>query len=95
MVPRMQALTRVRTFDPTEVPKELATSLAPIPKARRKETMKPRITIQSQSSGIDTDILKMMARNIQVNKEVVVESDNLQINTTALGIAMILYKTIR
>ncbi|CAG7827915.1 unnamed protein product, partial [Allacma fusca] len=43
MVASTQADFKVRTRDPTDVPKELATSLAPIPKARTKETMKPRM----------------------------------------------------
>ena len=41
IVARMQALRSVRTPEPTEVPKEFATSLAPTPKARMKDTMKP------------------------------------------------------
>jgi len=35
----IQACLTVRTFDPTEVPKELATSLAPRPKANISATM--------------------------------------------------------
>lgn len=49
-VARRQALLSVRTPEPTEVPKELATSLAPTPKARTNEMMKPAITKGSNSS---------------------------------------------
>ena len=35
----LQACLTLSTFDPTEVPKELATSLAPRPKANIKATM--------------------------------------------------------
>ena len=52
--PRMQAWKRVSTLAPTDVPNELATSLAPIPKARAKETMKPTMTIHNHSDGMST-----------------------------------------
>ena len=51
-VPRMQACASVRTPAPTDDPKELATSFAPMPKARTKATMKPTTTIHSHSSGM-------------------------------------------
>lgn len=50
IVARMQAARSVRTPEPTEVPKELATSLAPTPKARMKDTMKPATTKGYSSS---------------------------------------------
>lgn len=46
----MHAFRRVSTREPTEVPKELATSLAPTPKAKMKEMMKPAIVKGSSSS---------------------------------------------
>lgn len=49
MVAKIQACLMVRTLAPTEVPKLLATSLAPTPKAKTNETKKPRMTIQSRS----------------------------------------------
>ena len=49
MVARMQACRMVRTLDPTEVPNVLATSLAPTPKARIKDTMNPATTIHRTS----------------------------------------------
>ena len=51
MVPRMHACLMVNTLDPIEVPKELATSLAPSPKARKKAMIKPTTTIHSQSAS--------------------------------------------
>ncbi len=49
MVAKMHACRMVSTLEPTEVPKLLATSLAPTPKARMKDTMNPRITIHKRS----------------------------------------------
>lgn len=43
-VAKQHAWTMVRTLDPTLVPNELATSLAPIPKARIKAIIKPTTT---------------------------------------------------
>lgn len=48
-VAKMQACLTVRTFDPTEVPNELATSLAPIPNAKTNAVTKPRTTSHSTS----------------------------------------------
>ena len=47
MVARIHACLRVSTLEPTLVPNELATSLAPIPNARTKAIMKPAITSQN------------------------------------------------
>lgn len=52
MVPRIQACLKVSTLDPTEVPKELATSFAPMAKLRTKAMMKPTMTIHNTSSGM-------------------------------------------
>lgn len=41
----MKACRRVRTRDPTDVPNELATSLAPMPKAKTNAMTKPMTTI--------------------------------------------------
>lgn len=46
-----QAFRSVRTPDPTDVPKELATSLAPTPKAKTKAMMKPAMTKGSNSES--------------------------------------------
>ena len=46
-----QACRRVNTLAPTEVPKEFATSFAPIPKAKIKATMKPTTTIHNRSES--------------------------------------------
>ena len=48
-VAKMQACLTVSTFDPTEVPNELATSLAPIPNAKTNAVRKPRTTSHSTS----------------------------------------------
>lgn len=55
MVAKMQACLNVRTLEPTDVPNELATSLAPKPNAKRNETMKATIRIHSTSglSGVN------------------------------------------
>lgn len=45
------AWVRVNTLDPTLVPNELATSLAPIPKANMNATTNPHITNQNNSSA--------------------------------------------
>lgn len=45
-VAKTQACLMVKTPDPTLVPNELATSLAPIPKAKINAIINPRITIQ-------------------------------------------------
>ena len=48
----MQACRKVSTFAPTDVPKVLATSFAPNPKARMKAIISPTITIHKYSSPI-------------------------------------------
>lgn len=48
----MHALSNVMTFEPTEVPKVLATSLAPMPNARRNDIIKPTMTIHNHPSGM-------------------------------------------
>lgn len=45
------ACVKVNTFDPTLVPNELATSLAPIPNANINATTNPHITNQNNSSA--------------------------------------------
>lgn len=67
ILPRIQACLRVRTFAPTDVPKELATSFAPMAKDRIKAMMKPTITIHRYSSGIDA-ILACPQVKINVRK---------------------------
>jgi len=47
IVARIQACFKVKTLDPTLVPKELATSLAPIPNAKTNAITKPHITSQN------------------------------------------------
>ena len=54
MVARIHACRMVKTLDPTEVPKLLATSLAPTPKARTKETINPLMTIHNTSGLTDS-----------------------------------------
>jgi len=49
IVARMQACLMVNTFDPTEVPNVLATSLAPTPNASKKDTTKPKMTTHKTS----------------------------------------------
>lgn len=56
MEPRMQAVLRVKTLEPTEVPNEFATSFAPTPKASINDTMKPAIT-KGRSSGENGSIV--------------------------------------
>ncbi|KAI8429817.1 hypothetical protein MSG28_000331 [Choristoneura fumiferana] len=56
MVARTHACVRVSTLEPTLVPKELATSFAPIPNANTKATTKPASTIQS-ISGVNGSIV--------------------------------------
>ena len=50
----MHAHLSVSTFEPTDVPNELATSFAPMPNASTNATMKPTITIHSWSEAIST-----------------------------------------
>ena len=54
MVPRIQACLKVSTLDPTEVPKELATSFAPMAKLRIKAMINPTMTSHNTSSGMWT-----------------------------------------
>lgn len=49
MVARTHACLSVRAFEPTDVPKEFATSLAPTPKAKKNPTMKPNMRIHKTS----------------------------------------------
>lgn len=51
MVARIQAWVRVRTLEPTLVPNELATSLAPMPKASTNATRNPQTTSHNKSSS--------------------------------------------
>ena len=48
---RMQACFMVNTLAPMDVPKELATSLAPMPNAKMKAMMNPTMIIHNWSSG--------------------------------------------
>lgn len=76
-VAKKQACLTVSTFDPTEVPKELATSLAPMPKANTNATVKPTMTSQ-RSSGekgsshnglcIVVNVIPSMLRCTAINK---------------------------
>ena len=52
MVARIQAWRIVSTLEPTEVPKLLATSLAPTPKAKKNDTTNPTVTIHIRSGSI-------------------------------------------
>ena len=51
MDPNIQAFLRVSTLAPTDDPNELATSLAPIPKARTKAMINDTTTIHTQLSS--------------------------------------------
>lgn len=50
IVAKIQACTMVRTLDPTLVPNEFATSLAPIPNAKAKAIMNATIMIHNISA---------------------------------------------
>ena len=54
---RMHACLNVRTFEPTDVPKALATSLAPMPRQRINARKNPTTTIHMKSGSM----LTMMA----------------------------------
>lgn len=51
IVARMHACRSVKTLLPTLVPKEFATSFAPMPKAKMKATMKPAIITHNNSTA--------------------------------------------
>ena len=55
----MQACLTVSTFDPTEVPNELATSLAPIPNAKTNAVRKPRTTSHSTSGEQGSSVKRL------------------------------------
>ena len=55
----LQACLIDSTFDPTEVPKELATSLAPRPKANINATMQPTTTIHTTSGEYGSSMFEV------------------------------------
>lgn len=59
IVAKMHACRRETTLDPTEVPKELATSLAPTAKDRMKAMMKATIRIHKtcEENALNVDSL--------------------------------------
>jgi hypothetical protein len=63
-VAKQHACLTVSTFDPTEVPKELATSFAPRPNASTKAIMKPTMTIHSTSSEYGSIMMESLT-NLQ------------------------------
>ena len=58
-VAMLQACLIVSTFDPTDVPKELDTSLAPRPQANIKDTRKPKTTIHTTSVEYGSSMLEV------------------------------------
>ena len=68
MVARMQACRMVRTLEPTEVPKLLATSLAPTPKARRNDTTNPTITIHKTVGSMASIIFESVSVSSSKNR---------------------------
>ena len=69
MVARMQACRMVRTLEPTEVPKLLATSLAPTPKARRNDTTNPTITIHKTVGSMASIIFESVSVSSSKNRQ--------------------------
>jgi hypothetical protein len=63
-VAKQHACLTVSTFDPTEVPKELATSFAPRPNASTKAIMKPMMTTHSTSSEYGSIMMESL-QNLQ------------------------------
>lgn len=59
IVAKMQAWTIVRTFDPTLVPNEFATSLAPMPNAKMKAMIKDTTIIHNIAEEYGSIILKI------------------------------------
>ncbi len=64
----MQACLSERTLDPTLVPIEFATSFAPIPKARMKETMNPTTTTTVTGSTILIRFLGIVSVTVAVHR---------------------------
>lgn len=62
IVAKMHACLKVRTPDPTEVPKEFATSFAPTPKAKKNATIKLSITIHTTSFEKASNIPYLMEK---------------------------------
>jgi hypothetical protein len=56
IVAKIQACRRVSTLDPTDVPKELATSLAPTPNARKNAIIKAKTTIQMTAGEVGSSV---------------------------------------
>lgn len=52
-----QACRSVNTLAPTDVPKEFATSLAPMPKAKMNATRKPTTTTHNRSESLGSIIV--------------------------------------
>ena len=80
MEARIQACRNVSTLAPTDVPKELATSLAPMPNAKMKEMMKPSTIIHIWSDSMATMVSEdaatsnatlqiFQSRNTQVHRQ--------------------------
>jgi hypothetical protein len=62
MVASIQAVLRVSTREPTDVPKEFATSFAPIPNAKTNETKNPATRIQKDVDSYQRDSISMAVR---------------------------------
>jgi hypothetical protein len=68
IVARIHACFRVKTFEPTLVPNEFATSLAPIPNAKTNAITNPQITSQnwpSQQFPMISIFLKLSERKMK------------------------------
>lgn len=75
MVAIMHAWRRVKTLEPTEVPKELATSLAPTPKARKNAMTKPRTTTHMRSGELGSRV-GLSVSMVTIFARIVLQSDS-------------------
>jgi len=65
----IHACFNVSTFDPTDVPNEFATSLAPMPKAKTNAKIKPTTTTHTYSESWGSNIMKIVLDGaVVVNK---------------------------
>ena len=63
-VARQHACLIVSTFDPTLVPNELATSLAPIPNAKTKAITNPKMIIHKMLGEYGSNIVGTMGETL-------------------------------
>lgn len=79
MVAKRHACRNVSTLEPTDVPNELATSLAPTPKARKNAIIKDSTKIQTTESDAGSNVETVAAISVSI-LQVFIQSANNFVN---------------